>query len=117
MLFVELERQRLGALTAGDFELLARLCHPNLLYTHSTGHTDSCQTYLDRCRSGFYRYETIDCQVEGQVVAGSTLAFTEVMSAQVRVDGRPRALHTHALAVWAQMSGTWHFVAYHAAGV
>jgi hypothetical protein len=107
----------LEALTARDFDQLERLCHPNLLYTHSSGHTDNCQTYLDRCRSGFYRYETIDCEVQGQVVAGNTVAFTEVMSAQVQVDGRPRTLHTHALAVWAQMSGGWRFVAYHAVGV
>lgn len=117
MIFLELEKQRLRALTDGDLDQLSRLCHPDLLYTHSTGHTDSCQSYLDRCRSGFYRYETIDCEVQGQVVAGNTVAFTELMSAQVQVDGRSRALHTHALAVWARTSGAWSFIAYHAVGV
>lgn len=114
---LELESQRLDALTAGDVDMLARLCHPDLLYTHSTGHTDTCQTYLNRCRSGFYRYETIDCEVQAQVLAGNTLAFTEVMSAQVQVGGEPRSLHTHALAVWTRVSGIWCFIAYHALGV
>ena len=115
MPLLELERQRLDALTAREFDQLERLCHPDLLYTHSTGHTDNCRAYLDRCRSGFYRYDTIDCEVQARAVAGTTVAFTEVMSAHVRIDGRPRTLHTQALAVWAQTSEGWRFLAYHAA--
>ena len=115
--FAELEERRTRALAERDIDTLAQLCHSQLRYTHSTGSTDTCQSYLERCRTGYYLYESIDCEVLSSTVIGATVIFEECMRAQVKVAGQPRSLNTRALAVWAQADGIWKFVAYHAAAV
>ena len=52
----ELERQRFEAVVAGDFDVFASVCHPDLMYTHSNGVTDTLAEYLAKCRDGFYVY-------------------------------------------------------------
>lgn len=110
----QLETARFSALTSRDFESLTRLCHPQMRYTHSTGHTDTCATYIDRCRSGFYTYDRVDFQLDSVVVAGDTAVFEETMTADAKVDGRSRSLRTRAMVVWVRTDQTWLFFAYHA---
>ena len=37
-----------------------RVCHPDLMYTHSNGVTDTLASYLEKCRNGFYVYHAVD---------------------------------------------------------
>lgn len=110
----ELETRRFEALTHQDFDTLSALCHRGLRYTHSSGFTDTRDSYLERCRSGFYIYDSIDWILDDRIVIGNTAVFCESMIAEVRVDGVPRTLRTKALAVWARVEKEWLFVAYQA---
>ncbi len=47
----ELEDARYDAVVGQDFDTFARLCHPDLAYSHSSGDTDTLETYLDKVRS------------------------------------------------------------------
>lgn len=110
----ELEHRRIRALTERDFRALANLCHRSLRYTHSTGFTDTCESYLERCRSRYYLYDSVDCRVDSSVLVGDTVVLDETMSAQIKVGGQVRALCTRALAVWVRVDGAWQFLAYQA---
>ena len=41
------------------------------MYTHSTGVTDTLESYLVRCRAGYYVYHRIDHPVAKMVVSGT----------------------------------------------
>ena len=111
----ELVAARSRALTQQDHERLEGLCHPQLRYTHSTGFTDTYDTYLERCRSGYYAYRAIDCTVQAACHVGDTLLVEEQMLAQVEIDGSPRDVDTRALSVWVREDANWRLVGYHAA--
>jgi hypothetical protein len=68
----ELEDRRFAAVVAGDFDGFAAVCHPDLIYTHSTGVTDTLASYLEKCRSGFYVYHAVEhpvTKIEGDLEA------------------------------------------------
>jgi hypothetical protein len=110
----ELEQDRCRALAASDLDALAALTHPRLRYTHSSGFTDTRESYLERCASGYYRYESIDLEVESSTVVGDVAVFEERMRARVVVAGEPRQLDTRAQVVWVRDDGVWQHLAYHA---
>ena len=55
-------------MVAGDFDDFAALCHPDLIYTHSTAVTDTLDSYLAKCRDGFFDYHRIDHPITKIVV-------------------------------------------------
>ena len=56
-----LEDQRLGAMVARDFAALEKLVHGDLLYTHSSGVTDTKASWLESMKSGKTRYKSASC--------------------------------------------------------
>ena len=108
----ELERRRFAALVAGDFDEFAAVCHPELMYTHSTGATDTLESYLAKCRAGYYVYHLIDHPVEKIVVSGPTALVLGEMHADLNVGGVSKQLHNSSLAVWVDVDGTWQLIAY-----
>ena len=108
----ELERRRFAAMVAGDFDAFAAVCHPDLLYTHSTGVTDTLESYLATCRAGHYVYHLIDHPVAKIVVSGSTALVLGEMHADLTVGGVRKQLHNSSLAVWVELDGAWRLIAY-----
>jgi hypothetical protein len=84
---IELERQRYAAIVAGDFDGFAAVCHPELMYTHSTGVTDSLDSYLAKCHEGFYVYHHVDHPVERIVVTGDAALVLGEMNADLTAGG------------------------------
>lgn len=109
---VALENERIRATRDGDFTALSGLCHPELIYVHSTGFTDSRESYLEKCRSGVYVYDEILCEIERTIVVDDTALVTETISGRVRVNGRPGSFNCRALSVWVRSANTWKILAY-----
>ena len=107
----ELERRRFAAVVAGDFDGFAALCHPDLIYTHSTGVTDDLESYLARCRDGYYVYHRVDHPITRIVVTGDVALVLGEMNADLTAGGVRKQLHNSALAVWVRQSGTWKLIA------
>ncbi|MGO4250255.1 nuclear transport factor 2 family protein [Paenarthrobacter sp. RAF54_2] len=109
-----LEDQRYDAVLAGDVDSFEGLCHPELVYTHSRGNTDSLKDYTDKLRSGVVRYHRIDHQSETITIVGNTALVIVRMNADLTVNGTPMTMKNSALAVWVNEEGSWKFVAYQA---
>ena len=56
-----LEDKRFGAMIARDFKALEAMLHGDLLYTHSSGVTDTKATWLQSMQSGKTKYKSVNC--------------------------------------------------------
>jgi len=108
----ELEDRRYDAMVAGDFDGFAKLAHPELAYTHSTGDTDTLESYLEKCRSGFYTYHRIDHPVDRITVVGDTAVVVGEMHAELTAGGVQKRLANRCLAVWVRSGGDWKLLGY-----
>ena len=107
-----LEQERFDATIHGRFDDLAGLCHRDLRYTHSNAAVDSFNSYLDRCRSGYYDYRSIEHPIERIDVVGDVALVFGGMTADLSVDGVPVRLDNTSLAVWVRTGGEWKLIAY-----
>lgn len=108
----ELEDQRFDAVVAGDFDRFAAVCHPDLMYTHSNGVTDSLDSYLAKCRDGFYVYHRVDHPVTKILVKADVAFVLGEMNADLTAGGTRKQLRNTSLAVWVRDSETWKLIAY-----
>lgn len=107
-----LENERYEAVLHCDLDIFRGLCHPDLVYGHTTGNRDSLETYIGKLRIGDLRYHWIDHKLENIVVIGDTALVIGHMSAKVSVNGQVKTLNNAALAVWTKVAGGWKFIAY-----
>ena len=56
-----LEDKRFAAMIARDFAALDKLVHDELLYTHSSGVTDTKASWLEAMKSGKIKYKSASC--------------------------------------------------------
>ena len=109
---VELERRRYDAVVAGDFDAFAAVCHPDLIYTHSSGGTDTLESYVAKCRDGFYVYHRIDHPVTRVVLHGDVALVSGEMNADITAGGVRKQLRNSCLAVWVRAGETWKLIGY-----
>ena len=107
-----LERQRFDAMVAGDFDTFAAVAHPHLMYTHSNGVTDTLESYLKKCRDGFYVYHQIDHPITKIVIAGDVALVQGEMNADLTSGGTRKQLNNASLAVWVRAGESWQLIAY-----
>ena len=108
----ELERRRFAAMVAGDFDDFAALCHPDLIYTHSTAVTDTLDSYLAKCRDGFFDHHRIDHPITKVVVAGDVGLVLGEMNADLTIGGTRKQLRNSSLAVWVRDGDSWKLIGY-----
>jgi ketosteroid isomerase-like protein len=109
---LDLERRRFDAVVAGDFDAFAAVAHRDLLYTHSNGVTDTLESYLAKCRDGFYVYHRVDHPVTNIVVAGDLGLVLGEMNADLTAGGVRKQLRNSSMAVWLRDGGTWRLIGY-----
>jgi ketosteroid isomerase-like protein len=107
-----LEEERYDAVLRGDVAAFAACCHPELLYTHSTGITDTLDSYLGKL-AGYYVYHSIDHPITRIVISGDVALVLGEMNADITAGGIEKRLHNLSLAVWTRAGDTWKFLAYH----
>jgi ketosteroid isomerase-like protein len=109
---LDLEHRRFDAVVAGDIDAFAALAHPDLLYTHSNGVTDTLESYLAKCRDGFYVYHRVDHPVTNIVVTGDLGLVLGEMNADLTAGGVRKQLRNSSMAVWLRDHGTWRLIGY-----
>jgi len=107
-----LEDRRYDAVVAGDFDGFAAVCHPDLIYTHSNGVTDTLAAYLEKCRSGYYVYHAVDHPVTKIVIVGDLALVLGEMNAELTSGGTRKQLRNSSLAVWVRVAEDWKLIAY-----
>jgi len=101
------EEARRQAMLAADVATLGTLLSDALAYTHSTGVTDSKQSYLQLLASGALRYETLDFAEPRARLVGTAGLVSAVMYATVRKGELRRDIASSYLAVWEHTAAGW----------
>ncbi|SDW98392.1 conserved hypothetical protein [Arthrobacter sp. cf158] len=107
-----LEDLRYEAVLREDYDAFAAMAHPDLVYTHSNGERDSLYSYLEKCRTGAYRYHSIEHPITDILVVGAVAIVIGEMKADITASGVPKRLENTAIAVWVRDGGTWLLLAY-----
>ena len=107
-----LEDQRLAAMVARDFGALEKLVHEDLLYTHSSGVTDTKASWLESMKAGKTRYKSAACS-ERQVRFFGEVALVRGKAAiEAEINGQPRSLRLFFLNAWTRTPQGWKFAAW-----
>ncbi|AYQ26865.1 MULTISPECIES: nuclear transport factor 2 family protein [unclassified Polaromonas] len=101
------EKTRRQAMLAADVAALGTLLSDTLAYTHSTGVTDSKQSYLALLASGALRYETLEFATPQARLIGTAGLVGAVMYATVLKGGVRRDIASSYLAVWEHTAAGW----------
>ena len=107
-----LEDERFDAMIAGNFDRFAAIAHPDLMYTHSNGVTDSLSSYMDKCRAGFYVYHHIEHPIDKIVVQGDVGLVLGQMNADLTAGGVRKQLANTSVSVWIRHGDVWKLISY-----
>jgi ketosteroid isomerase-like protein len=106
-----LEDQRFAAMV-GDLAALEALLHDDLLYTHSSGLTDTKASWLASMRSGKTKYKSGTWTDRKVRFAGDTALVTGRAQLEAEVNGQPRTLRLVFLNAWTKTPKGWKFIAW-----
>ena len=107
-----LEDKRFGAMTGKDWKALDALLHDQLLYTHSTGVTDTKAVWLEAMKSGRTVYKSVKNSDRKVRIYGDNALVTGRAAIEAEVNGQPRTLRLCYLNVWTKTPQGWKFVAW-----
>jgi hypothetical protein len=104
--------RRYEAMIARDVSALERLLADELLYTQSTGHTDTKKQYLETINSGYvlYRSSQIDdltFRTRGEI--GMLMGRARI---EATIAGVDRVLENRFFASWVKDDGQWKLLAW-----
>lgn len=111
-LISDLERRRYKAVVDKELDVFASLCDEKFVYTHSNGARDSLESYLKKCREGYYVYHSIEHPIDDIVVVGDVAVVIGDMNAHITAAGKTKELNNAAIAVWVNVGDSWKFLAY-----
>ena len=84
----------------------------SLLYTHSSGLTDTKVTWLASLRSGKTKYKSAACSDRKVRLAGDTALITGRAAIEAEINGQPRSLRLVFLNAWTKTPKGWKFIAW-----
>jgi ketosteroid isomerase-like protein len=106
------DNKRYEAMIARDINALERLLADELLYTHSTGNTDTKQQYLETIRSGYVQYrssEVDDLVFRQHGDVGMLMGRARIGAT---IGGTDRVLENRFFASWVKDDGQWKLLAW-----
>lgn len=112
ILIKRLEDERFKSIVEKRYEDFAKLAHPDMTYTHTTGVTDTKDSYLDKLFGGFYDYKWITHPVNKIKVFGDLALVFGEMHSELIAGSVEKKLHNKSLAVWKKENNEWLFYAY-----
>jgi len=90
----------------------AAMLHDELLYTHSSGLTDTKATWLTSLRLGKTKYKSAACSDRKVRLAGDTALVTGRAAIEAEINGQPRSLRLVFLNAWTRTPKGWKFIAW-----
>src|SRR5262245_30454812 len=105
-----LEDRRYQAMIDNDFDTLDKLVGHDLIYTHSTGQSDTRAEYLALCKKGVFKYLKIERPVENIQVYGDTVVVTGNVKMDAIIEGKTKMLNSRYTNVWIKGVKGWQMV-------
>ena len=113
----ELEDRRFQAMIDNDFETLDKLLGDDLIYTHSSGQSDTRTQYIALCKKGIFKYQRIERPNENIQVYGATVVVTGHVKMDVIIEGKPKLLNSRYTNVWIKGAKGWQMVAWQSTAI
>jgi len=107
-----LEDKRFAAMIARDLAALEKLVHEQLLYTHSSGVTDTKASWLESIKAGKAKYKSVKCTDRKVRILGEVALVNGKAAIEVDISGQPKSLRLLFLNAWARTPQGWKFVAW-----
>jgi ketosteroid isomerase-like protein len=107
-----LEDQRFSAMVARDFAALEKLVHGDLLYTHSSGLTDTKASWLESMKAGKTSYKSASCSERQVRLFGEVALVRGKAAIEAEINGQPRSLKLLFLNAWVRTPQGWKFAAW-----
>ncbi len=112
---LQLEKQWIAAIQKPDGATLERVLHPQLIYGHATGVTDTKATYIAKVTSGKQKYAGVEQEiVKTQAIGDAFLVHARMhmwgVNQNGKFDDRVMLMHT-----WLKRDGRWQLVAHQTA--
>jgi ketosteroid isomerase-like protein len=109
---LEADAARRAAMVAGDAEALERLLSDELIWTHSSGRTDSKASFLEGIASGTVRYLALDVADVQVARYGEVLVCHGTLDGRASRDGVEKTLASRFLSVWRRRDDTFELLAW-----
>lgn len=94
------DERRTAAMVAGDLAALRELIADDCRYVHSTGVSDTKDSYLGSLESGSLAYTWIRTAEHVIIPAGDAVLVQHEMRAGLVLDGVPKPYRSRAVAAW-----------------
>ncbi len=107
-----LEDQRFDAMIKGDFGALDKLVREELLYTHSSGVTDTKKSWIDSMKSGKTKYKSARPSERQVRFFGDVALVRGKAAVEAEIGGQPRSLRLLFLNAWVRAPQGWKFAAW-----
>jgi ketosteroid isomerase-like protein len=107
-----LEDRRFAAMIERDFGKLNALVHEGLLYTHSSGVTDTKASWLQSMESGRVKYKQANCSERKVRIYGDVALITGRAQIEAEIAGQAKTLKLLFLNAWTRTPRGWQFVAW-----
>ena len=95
-----------------DVSTLAELCGDDLRYVHSSATDEDKALYLERVRSGYYRYRSLSTLKRDVRVLGDVVLVNGDVRIVVVVNDKTKDFVSRYLQVWARRPKGWQMVSW-----
>ena len=106
------EKQRVDALTHSDFAALDRILSDDLLYTHSSGVTETKAEYLGQLKAGTLKYVSVEHRETRVRLFGSTALITGKTRIKAVARGQELNNDLTFLIVYVKQKSAWRMVSW-----
>jgi hypothetical protein len=109
---LQVEKDRVQALTQNDFVALDRILSDDLLYTHSSGVTETKTEYLGQLKSGTLKYVSVEHRDVRVRHYGSTALLTGKTRIKAVARGQEINNDLTFIIVYVKQKGAWRAVSW-----
>lgn len=109
------EKSWASAITHNDFATLEKVLAEELIYTHSSGRTDTKREYIDSMKTGRVKYESLTYESSSVKVLGQTALLSAKATVKLVSGGKPQELKLSFLHVYMNQKGSWRMVGHQSA--
>jgi ketosteroid isomerase-like protein len=109
---IELDNQRIEAMTKQDVQALDRILADDLSYTHSTARVETKAEFIAALTSGRTKYESIERDDVKVRQYGDTAVVTGLAKFHVNANGNDIKFQTRFPDVYSKRNGVWQMVAW-----
>jgi hypothetical protein len=109
---LDTEKQRFAAQVSKNYEVLDKVLANDMVYVHSSGSTDTKQSYVQSMRDGKLTYESIDMQETNVRVYGNTAVVNGTCTIKAVSSGQPVNNHIRYTSVYVRNKTQWQMVAW-----